>query len=111
ERLKESLDLSPYDIYHHTRSEYIFDLNKITIVDRLSIEEYDGDFELFDVYLKDINGNEILIEKDIVSSGDDVAKTHLLTNSNNNVKIKSVIIRLDGSAGGMWQFNSIIINP
>ncbi|GEM_PF-4805173 len=110
-RIKQSLDLSPYDVYHHTQPEYTFNLSTPTQVKDIEFEEYDGDDGLFDFYLKASDGSEITVATDVVSSGDDVAKTHYFTNPEQSKTITAVIIRTHSSLGGLWQLNALVINP
>ena len=111
EKLKESIDVSPYDVYHATEAKYTFALPKPTYVDAISIDEYDGDLGTMDVYLQGTDGRIVQIGNNIVTSGDDVNKVTTLSNSDPSLLVKAIIIETDSSLGGMWQINSIVVNP
>lgn len=109
--ISQSLDLGAYSIYHVTEAQYIFNLTEFTPTDSITIEEFDGDFGLFTVILKDASGREVTVGTDLVSSGNNVAKVHTLINPDKTMIVTSVVINAVGAFGGLWQFNEILINP
>ncbi len=109
--ITESLDVSPYNIYHDTLPEYTFALPQPTIVETIEFQEYDGDWGLFDIYVKTVDGQEIAVATGVVSSGDDEAKVHVFSNPETTKEIAAIIIRTNDSLGGMWQIDYIIVNP
>jgi len=104
-----SLNVSSYSFFHRTLPVYDFTFYPM-LVNNVKIAEWDGDWGLFDLVFIDTLGNEYRVN-DIVSSGNGVWKTHIISNPQPDAVIQEIKIITHGNFGGLWKIGEITLNP
>jgi len=88
-----------------TLTDYEYNLPNSVNITSFSIDEFDGDFGVFDVFVKNGSDAEVQVANDILSSGDNVSK--LQTVDITTTFGDKVIIRPEGSLGGYWRLDGL----
>jgi len=88
-----------------TLTDYEYNLQNSVNITSFSIDEFDGDFGVFDVFVKNGSDAEVQVANDILSSGDNVSK--LQTVDIRTTFGDKVIIRPEGSLGGYWRLDGL----
>jgi len=88
-----------------TLTDYEYNLPNSVNITSFSIDEFDGDFGVFDVFVKNGSDAEVQVADDILSSGDNVSK--LQTVDITTTFGDKVIIRPEGSLGGYWRLDGL----
>jgi len=88
-----------------TLTDYEYNLPNSVNITSFSIDEFDGDFGLFDVFVKNGSNEEVQVANDILSSGDNVSKFQTVDIA--TTFGDKVIIRPEGSLGGYWRLDGL----
>ena len=101
--------INNYSNYGSTKKEYKLALNSPRKIDKFEIAEFDADGDGFDVIIEDINGNKKTIANNVLGSGNDETKRHIIDNPYKNIEVSSITIKPKSDLGGMWRIKQALV--
>jgi len=88
-----------------TLEEYEYELPGGVNITSFTIDEFDGDFGLFDVYVQNGDNEAVQVADSVLSSGDNVSKVQTVDVT--TTYGDKVLIRPEGSLGGYWRIDGL----